>query len=151
MLNHVSGMLTLKVERQQHRQHPEQQDRGEGNGDEKEAAELQREQKAAPKYASFADLFSAAGPETNARKALVAGYWLQVCQNAENFDGFSANSELKQLGEGLVNITVAIDGLKNEKPALAMQTRKSGNSRQARKTYKLTVAGIKAVEDMIDG
>lgn len=103
-----------------------------------------------PKYGSFAELFDAAHPKTNAEKALVAGYWLQVCQGAESFDGQSANKELKNLGEGLVNITNAIDGLKEQKPALALQLKKSGTSQQARKTYKITVAGIKAVETMVN-
>jgi hypothetical protein len=76
---------------------------------------------------------------------------LQVCQNAETFDGFTANKELKQLGKGMANITIAIDALRNEKPdARALQVGKSGKSQQARKTYKLTVAGIKAVEAMIN-
>src|SRR5262245_47267234 len=149
VLNHVSGMLAPKMDRQRYQQ--EQQEQDQGNGNDKDAAELQREQKDAPKFASFADLADVARPKTNAQKALVAGYWLQVCQNAENFDGFTANKELKQLGEGLTNITAAIDALKNEKPALALQLGKSGKSQQARKTYKLTVAGIKAVEAMING
>jgi hypothetical protein len=154
VLNHVSGMLALKIDRQGHRQKQEQQDhqdQDEGNGNENDIANLEREQKTAPKFATFADLADAANPMTNAKKALVAGYWLQVCQNAESFDAFTANKELKRLGHGLPNITIALDALRNEKPALALQLSKSGKSQQARKTYKLTVAGIKAVEAMING
>jgi hypothetical protein len=81
----------------------------------------------------------------------VGGYWLQVCQNSESFDGFSVNKELKDVGQGLGNITNAIDGLRSQKPALALQLKKSGKSQQARKTYKVTVPGIKAVEAMING
>lgn len=102
-------------------------------------------------FESLAELFDASHPSTNAEKALVAGYWLQVCQGHETFDSQSANKELKHLGDGLANITSAIDSLKNQKPALALQLRKSGRTQQARKTYKITVAGVKAVENMIDG
>ncbi len=102
-------------------------------------------------FATFAELFDAAHPQSNADKALVAGYWLQVCQGAENFSGLAANTELKHLGEAVANITNAIDGLKNQKPALALQLKKSGKSQQARKSYKITVAGIRAVEAMIHG
>jgi hypothetical protein len=105
----------------------------------------------APKYNSLAELYDAIQPKTNSDKALVAGYWFQVCQGAESFDGQSVNKELKHLGHGLANITNAIDGLKNQKPALALQLKKSGTSQQARKVYKITVAGIKAVEVMIHG
>ena len=102
-------------------------------------------------YGTFAELYDAAQPTSDAEKALVAGYWLQVCQSAESFDGFSVNKELKHLGHGVSNITVSVDKLKSQKPALAIQLRKSGKTRQARKTYKVTNAGIKSVELMIDG
>jgi len=102
-------------------------------------------------YASFADLFSAASPTTNQEKALVGGYWLQVCQGVESFASMAINNELKNLGEGVENITSAFDGLKDTKPQLALQVRKDGKSQQARKKYKLTVAGIRAVERMIRG
>jgi hypothetical protein len=55
------------------------------------------------------------------------------------------------LGHGLINITAALDDLREAKPALVLQVGKSGKSRQARKTYKLTIAGIKSVEEMIGG
>jgi len=102
-------------------------------------------------YGSFAELYDAAQPKTQADKALVGGYWLQVCLGGESFDGFAINKELKNLGEGIANITSAVDQLKTPKPALAIQLKKSGKSRQARKTFKVTVAGIKAVEAMIRG
>lgn len=102
-------------------------------------------------FATFAELFDAAHPQSNADKALVAGYWLQVCEGAESFSGLAANTELKHLGEAAPNITNAIDSLKSQKPALALQLKKSGKSQQARKSYKITVAGVKAVETMIHG
>jgi hypothetical protein len=103
-------------------------------------------------YGSFAELFDAAGPQSEPDKALVAGYWLQVCQGSESgFDGFSVNKELRHLGEGASNITVAFDRLKNQKPALALQLKKGGKTQQARKTYKITTAGVRAVEVMING
>jgi hypothetical protein len=115
-----------------------------------DGAAIEEEERTAPKYKDFADLYAAARPKNQADKALVAGYWLQVCQGAENFDGFSANRELRHLGERVGNITNAVDNLKDQKPELALQLKKSGKSQQARKVYKLTVAGIKAVEAMID-
>jgi len=60
------------------------------------------------------------------------------------------NASLKDLGHGLSNVTVALDGLKDEKPALILQLKKSGTSKQARKTYKLTVEGAKRVRQMLD-
>jgi hypothetical protein len=103
------------------------------------------------KYGTFAELFDAAQPVTNGDKVLVAGYWLQNCQSQESWDSQSANTLLKNLGHGLANITAAIDGLKAQKPSLVLQLKKSGTSQQARKTYKVTVTGINAVEAMTRG
>ncbi|MBN9488252.1 MAG: hypothetical protein J0H44_13535 [Alphaproteobacteria bacterium] len=100
-------------------------------------------------FDSFADLHDVVRPEGAAEQALVAGYWLQICQKAESFDGQAANKELKNLGHGVANITKAIDGLKNQSPALALQLKKSGTSKQARKLYKITVAGQKVIEEKI--
>jgi hypothetical protein len=104
---------------------------------------LRQEQFQAPKYDSFAELFDAAQPSSKANMALVAGYWLQVCQGQGDFDGQSANTELKHLGQRIENITVAMNSLKGQKPSLVIQLRKSGKSQQARKIYKITPAGIK--------
>ena len=100
-------------------------------------------------FDTFAELFDAARPHDNGQKALVAGYWVQECDGADTFSGFSINKALKDLGYGILNITNAFDSLKRQTPALVVQLKKSGKSRQARKAYKITKAGIKAVETMI--
>ena len=100
-------------------------------------------------FTEFAEIYAAADPHTAADKALVAGYWLQVCQGAENFSGQSVNYELNHLGHKIGNITNALSTLNDAKPQLVLQLRKSGKSQQARKTYKLSAEGIKRVRDMI--
>ncbi|MGH7179590.1 MAG: hypothetical protein ACREJC_19600, partial [Tepidisphaeraceae bacterium] len=94
-------------------------------------------------YATFPDLYHAASPETESDKALVAGYWAQVCQQKDSFDSFSANSALKDMGYTVSNITRAFDFLMSQDPKYVMQVKKSGTSRQARKMFKLTQAGLK--------
>lgn len=101
-------------------------------------------------FGSFAELYDAVSPHTNADKALVAGYWLQVCEGGESFDSHSAHNELKHLGHRLSNITAALTKLKEVNPALVLQLKKSGTSMQARKTYKLTAAGVKVLHEMLD-
>lgn len=100
-------------------------------------------------FATFADLYDAASPDAGPDKALVAGYWLQVCQGQEQFSGQAANKELLNLGHALGNITNAFTSLKERNPSLAIQVKKSGKSQQARKQYKLTQAGINAVNAML--
>jgi len=146
VLNYISARLGIAIEA------PLFGGKAQGPGEQENDDEVSETQvPGAKQYGSFAELYDAAQPTTDSDKALVAGYWLQICQGAESFDGFSANRELKHLGHRLGNITVAVDRLKTQKPALALQLKKSGKTRQARKTYKITTVGSKSVEAMING
>jgi hypothetical protein len=102
-----------------------------------------------PQFSDIAELYAAATPESEGDKALVAGYWFQFVDGRPEFGSQEINSALKNLGHPIKNITSAFDSLKSRKPAPVMQVKKSGSTRQARKTYKLTVAGKSAVEMMI--
>jgi hypothetical protein len=100
-------------------------------------------------FQTFADIHDAARPETGPEKALVGGFWFQVCQRAETFPAADVNKALTDVVGPLSNVTVAFDALKALKPAQVIQVGKSGKAQQARKQYKLTLAGIRAVEAMI--
>jgi|SRR6185437_5695658 len=100
-------------------------------------------------YSSFAELFDVANPNGERERALVAAYWTQVCMGAESFPSQALNDQLKDLGHRVSNITDALTRLKSDKPALILQLKKSGTSKQARKTYKLTQEGIRKVDAMI--
>jgi hypothetical protein len=100
------------------------------------------------RFESFAELFEATRPNSEKEKALVASYWAQVCESQSSFASQSLNTELKDLGHGIGNITEALTSLKNDRPALVLQLKKSGTSKQARKTYKLTQEGIRRVQTM---
>lgn len=102
-------------------------------------------------YTAFADLFGDAHPQTDADKALIGGYWLQVINGAEDFTSQSVNDHLKNTGEAVGNVTRAFDTLKAKKPQLVRQLLKSGKTQQARKKFKLTTAGIEAVKRMLAG
>lgn len=100
-------------------------------------------------FESFDQLFDAANPATASEKALVAAYYNQVVQGQEDFDSMALNRQLKHLGHSSRNITRDFDALIDRTPRLAMQVRKQGSTRQARKKYKLTAEGIKAVQKML--
>jgi hypothetical protein len=103
----------------------------------------------ADEFASLADLFAAAQPKVDSDRALVAGYWYQFKEGQNDFASQTINTALKNLGHGVSNITKALETLKAQSPGLVMQVRKSGSSQQARKHYKLTTAGKKAVELLV--
>lgn len=98
-------------------------------------------------FADLPSLFEAANPTTEPEKALVLGYWYQKMQGESDFGSQTINTELKHLGHAVKNITAAFTSLINNK--LVLQIKKSGNSQQARKRYKLTLTGMKKVEEMI--
>lgn len=103
----------------------------------------------ANQFGSFPDLYHAAQPRTDGEKALVGGYWLQLNEGRDSFDSFSVNQSLKDMGYPIGNITRAFDWLKSQKPQFVQQMKKSGTTKQARKLFKVTQAGIKRVEEMI--
>lgn len=118
-----------------------QEDSVQGEREEEQADELL--------YTDIADLYAASQPSNDPEKALIVGYWFQVIEKQADFDSQRINKELKHLGHGITNITSAMSSLIGRKPALVMQTKKSGNSQQARKKYKLTHEGTKRVNEMI--
>lgn len=101
------------------------------------------------KYEDFVDLFDATQPNTAAEKVLVTAYWFKTNNNQETFTSQPINSALKDLGHGISHMPSALSALESQQPALVRQMQKSGKSQQARKTYKITDAGLKAVEAMI--
>lgn len=100
-------------------------------------------------FGDLASLYDAASPTSDIDKALVCAYWLQELEGHPDLTAQAVNKELKHLGHGVGNITRAFDRLKSLKPALIMQTRKEGKSQQARKRFKVTAEGKKAVQRMI--
>jgi hypothetical protein len=102
-------------------------------------------------YTSFSDLFDTASPTTENESVLVGAFWFQQIQGNADFSSQQINDELKNLGHAISNVTRTFDRLRETKPALALQIQKSGKSKQARKRYRLTAAGIKEVNRMLTG
>ena len=97
----------------------------------------------------FAELYHASGASTHPDGMLVAAYWVQVLKGQDSFGSLELNKLLKDLGHGVTGTATVMSSLISKKPALILQLRKAGKARQARKTYRLTDAGRKAVERMI--
>jgi hypothetical protein len=100
-------------------------------------------------FERISDLVDAANPSSGLDYVLLGSYWFQEVQGGESFTGQQVNSALKDLGHGSANITTSYNSLKSRKPPLARQIQKSGTSKQARKQYRLTTEGIRAVERML--
>jgi hypothetical protein len=100
-------------------------------------------------FEEIAELMAAAGPSNGVERVLVATYWFQVINEHPNVTGQQVNDALKNLGHAMSNITDAFSSLIRRKPQLAMQVEKTGSSKQARKKYKLTIAGIHEVKRLL--
>lgn len=99
--------------------------------------------------ATLAEFYDQANPTTEGEKVLVVGYWYQFRENAQDLDSQALNSQLKHLGHGIGNVTRALEWPKSQKPALMVQKRKEGTSKQARKKFAVTNEGKKYVEKML--
>jgi len=102
-------------------------------------------------FEHFGELFAAANPKSNEDKALVAAYWVQVVEGADTWQSRRLNSDLKDLGHSLPNITTALTSNMRKRPQRVIQIRKSGNAKQSNKTYKVTREGIMYVQGMLGG
>ncbi len=100
-------------------------------------------------YDAFAELFSDAAPTTTAEKVLVAGYWHQEILGQPEVTSIALNKDLKDLGHGITGMNDRFASLMSSKPQLAIQLKKSGSAKQARKKYKITKAGISKVHEML--
>lgn len=102
-------------------------------------------------YDHFSDFFDAADPTTDSDRVLVSAYWFQVLQNQSELDSQALNKELRNTGHGVTHMPHALDALMDAKPRLMIQLKKKGNTRQARRKFKLTTEGIKRVKSMLRG
>ncbi|HLQ14718.1 MAG TPA: hypothetical protein VK256_02510 [Candidatus Eisenbacteria bacterium] len=98
-----------------------------------------------------ASIYEAANPSTTAERVMVVTYWFQVVQGDGDVDSQKVNTELKQLGHQVKNITRAFSELIGVRPQLVIQVRKGGSTRQARKRYRLTTEGIKRIKALLAG
>lgn len=102
-----------------------------------------------PTFEHFADLFNACQPKTAEDKALVAAYWFQSVQGQPTWQSARLQTELKNMGHAIGNITDSLSLAIKRKPARVLQLSKAGSAKQARKTYKLTHEGLVYVQGMM--
>lgn len=97
----------------------------------------------------FPALLGSARALSGVDRVLLAGHYFQAILGQSDFDGFSLNRELRNAGHASGNITRDLDSLMAKTPQLVIQTRKQGTSKQARKLYRLTAAGLAAARAMV--
>jgi hypothetical protein len=101
------------------------------------------------RYNDLAELYTAADPKTESESVLIAAYWHHVAHKTDALDSQALNRDLKNLGRGVGNVTRACSVLIQQRPALMLQVKKAGSTKQARKQYRLTVAGLQRAREML--
>ena len=104
--------------------------------------------KTAMGYEDIASFVDGSGATTGSARAVAAAYWKQVVEGEDSWTGAALNTELKHQGHKLANVTSTLNGLMKRRPSLVVQVKKGGTSKQARKLYMLTSAGIKEAKAM---
>jgi hypothetical protein len=94
----------------------------------------------------FGHLVEKWNPDSQAEWALLAAYYLTQVKGGPTVTGQAINGVLKDLGKRTANVTVAVSRLVHADPALMLQVRKDGTSRQARKVYRMTALGVSFVK-----
>lgn len=114
-----------------------------------ESRPLQEANGTPAQFPDVGKLIEAAGASNGPERALCVAYFIQEVSGRPGFSGQEVNSELRNLGHPLANVTKTLGDLRAQKPSLVMQVSKSGRARQARKTYRLTGAGIDRVHALL--
>lgn len=100
-------------------------------------------------FKTLEQVFAQATPKTDSEKVLLAAAFLQTKQRWKEFGAFVVQKELKRIGKKSANITTSIKMLSTKKPALIVELQKTGDSKQSRKTYKVTPEGLEAALRLI--
>jgi len=98
----------------------------------------------------FAEAFAKANPQTEDKKVLFAAWCLFGKNGPQDFKGLQVSKRLAVSGNAVNSVSVCLGRLRNQKPALVLQIGSTGNRKQSRKIYRLTEAGIKAAQQMLE-
>ncbi|MET0396836.1 MAG: hypothetical protein ABW277_08445 [Longimicrobiaceae bacterium] len=99
----------------------------------------------------LASLLTRWSPTTMSDKALLGAYYLTRARGEDTVTSQAINSELKRNGLAISNITRAIEANMRPDRPLMVQEKKMGSTKQARKQYRITPAGVETVERKLQG
>ena len=108
---------------------------------------LEPESEEAPVDSDFETLYAKVAPKTAIQKIVTAAWWIETKDGKDSWKSFEVNKLLKSIGIKVSSVsgTLAIEGKKEDPKIVVLD--KSGDSMQARKTFRLSDTGFKFVED----
>jgi hypothetical protein len=102
------------------------------------------------KFDTFEDLFFSSNAKSIAAAILLAASYLQERHNSKTLNTSEINAQMKKVGQQVQNISASINNLLTKKPPLLVQTGKLGDSKQARRQYRVTEEGLRIARNYIN-
>lgn len=103
------------------------------------------------RYGSIETLFLSSSVNTVSSKILLCAAYLQEKLNMDELTSYDINSRLKKLGYGVSNISNSLNTLIKKDPPLVIQTRKIGDSKQAKRRFRVTEEGLRVARSYLRG
>lgn len=102
-------------------------------------------------FVNLAELINTTGATKQSQKALVAAYWIQECEGqSQGFGSGEIKEVLVHAGHKIANATASLKELTKGAEASILQDGKRGKGKNAPIIFKISAAGKKAVEEMIN-
>ena len=101
------------------------------------------------KFNTVKDLFFASDVRNVTSKILLVAAFLHEKDNSKEFSSYEINTRLKQVGDGVQNITNSINKLLDKEPPLLMQTEKMGDTKQAKRKFRITEEGLRIAKNYL--
>jgi len=103
------------------------------------------------RYKSIEALFLSSNLKTVTSKILLAASYLQEKNNLEEIATRDINESLRKLGYDVTNIAVTLNSLIQKKPPMLIIVGKEGDSKQARRKFKVSEEGLALAKSFLKG
>jgi hypothetical protein len=107
------------------------------------------EKRGIEQYDTVLDLFSEARVKKSTSKILLMAAYLQERHHFKEITTYDINFRLKRIKHGVTNISNIINGILNMKPRLLDEIKKEGQTKHARRKFKVTEEGLKVAKSYL--
>ena len=107
------------------------------------------EKRGVKQYDTVLDLFSEAKIKKSTGKILLMAAYLQERHNFKEITTYDINFRLKRIKHGVTNISSLINGILKRKPQLLDEIKKEGQTKHARRKFRVTEEGLKVVKNYL--
>lgn len=107
------------------------------------------EKRGIKQYDTVLDLFSEARIKKSTGKILLMAAYLQERHDFKEITTYDINFRLKRIKHGVTNISSLINGILKRKPLLMDEIKKEGQTKHARRKFRVTEEGLKVAKSYL--